>query len=114
MLRGEVKDNESARECYTTVEESYAERHEADEEISANWVSAAILTDSHAAPELAEAYLELEKAKGEMEEEIAEMTVESLQDGSYVNQVLMRYFIDAAEPWYLSYHLQQKPHQAAT
>ncbi|MGL6215562.1 tetratricopeptide repeat protein [Billgrantia desiderata] len=90
MLIEEVESNESARECYSTVEASYAELHEAGEEIPANWMSAAILADSHAAPELAEAYLEQEKAKGKMEAEIAEMTIESLQDGSYVDQVLMR------------------------
>lgn len=90
MLIEEVESNESARECYSAVEESYAERHEADEEIPANWVGAAILADSHAALELAEAYLEQEKAKGEMEAEFAEMTIESLQNGSYVDQVLMR------------------------
>ncbi|MCE8022736.1 tetratricopeptide repeat protein [Billgrantia aerodenitrificans] len=90
MLIEEVESNESARECYSAVEESYAERHEADGEIPANWVGAAILGDSHAAPELAEAYLEQEKAKGKMEAEIAEMTIESLQDGSYVGQVMMR------------------------
>ncbi|MCE8030103.1 hypothetical protein HOP54_15545 [Halomonas daqingensis] len=90
MLIEEVESNESARECYSAVEESYAERHELGEEIPANWMSAAILADSHAALELAEAYLEQEKAKGVMEAEIAEVTIESLQDGSYVDQVLMR------------------------
>ncbi|NIC05012.1 hypothetical protein [Billgrantia bachuensis] len=91
MLIEEVESNESARECYSAVEESYAERHDADGEIPANWVSAAILADSRAAPELAGAYLEQEKAKGKMEAEIAEMTIERFQDGSYVDQVLMRY-----------------------
>ena len=90
MLIEEVESNESARECYSAVEESYAERHELGGEIPANWMSAAILADSHAALELAEAYLEQEKAKGVMEAEFAEMTIESLQDGSYVDQVLMR------------------------
>lgn len=90
MLIEEVESNESARECYSAVEESYAERHELGGEIPANWMSAAILADSHAALELAEAYLEQEKAKGVMEAEFAEVTIESLQDGSYVDQVLMR------------------------
>ncbi|MBZ0329686.1 hypothetical protein KZO25_05055 [Halomonas sp. ANAO-440] len=90
MLIEEVKDNESARECYATVEESYAERHEADEEIPANWVGAAILGDSHAAPELIETYLEQEAKKGELAGHIAETTINSLTDGSYVGQALMR------------------------
>ncbi|SEG10672.1 hypothetical protein [Billgrantia desiderata] len=90
MLIEEVESNESARECYSAVEESYAERHELGGEIPANWMSAAILADSHAALELAEAYLEQEKAKGVMEAEFAEVTIESLQDGSYVDQVMMR------------------------
>jgi tetratricopeptide (TPR) repeat protein len=90
MLIEEVESHESARECYSAVEESYAERHEADGEIPVNWVGSAVLADSHAALELAEAYLEQEKAKGEMEAEFAEMTIASFQDGSYVDQVLMR------------------------
>lgn len=90
MLIEEVKGDDSGKECYSAVEENYAEQHREDSQIPANWVGAAILADSHAAPELAEAYLEQEKAKGEMEAEMAEMTIESLQDGSYVDQVLMR------------------------
>lgn len=91
MLIEEVEGDDSGKECYSAVEESYAERHSTDSKISANWGGgAAILADSHAAPELVEAYLEQEKAKGEMEAEMAEMTIESLQDGSYVNHVLMR------------------------
>ncbi|PMR70414.1 tetratricopeptide repeat protein [Halomonas heilongjiangensis] len=90
MLIEEVKGDDSGKECYSAVEENYAEQHREDSQIPANWAGAAILADSHSAPELAEAYLEQEKAKGEMEAEMAEMTIESLQDGSYVDQVLMR------------------------
>jgi Tfp pilus assembly protein PilF len=90
MLIEEVKDNESARECYSTVEASYAELHEAGEEIPANWVGAAILGDSHAASELIETYLEQEAEKGELAGHMAETNISSFVDGSYVDQVLMR------------------------
>ncbi|WP_010630028.1 hypothetical protein [Halomonas sp. KM-1] len=90
MLIEEVKSNESARECYSAVEESYAERHEADGEIPANWVGAAVLANSYAAAELIETYLEQEAEKGELASHMAETTISSLVDGSYVDQVLMR------------------------
>ncbi|UYG08298.1 hypothetical protein [Halomonas sp. M4R1S46] len=90
MLIEEVEGDDTGKECYSAVEESYAEQHSKDSQIPANWVGAAILADSQAAPELVEAYLEQERAEGEMEAEMAKMTIESLQDGSYVDQVLMR------------------------
>jgi len=90
ILIEEVEGNDSGKECYSTVEKHYAERHSTDNKIPANWVGAAILADTHIASELVEAYLEQESGKGEMETEMAKMTVESLQDGSYVNKVLMR------------------------
>lgn len=90
MLIEEVEGENSGKECYSAVEESYVEQHREDSQISANWVGATILGDSHAAPELIEAFLKQEKDKGELEAEMAEMTIESLQDGSYVDQVLMR------------------------
>ncbi|EPC03200.1 hypothetical protein L861_23105 [Litchfieldella anticariensis FP35 = DSM 16096] len=90
MLIEEVKGDNSGKECYSRVEESYAEQHKEDSQIPANWMSAAILADSHNAPELVENYIKQEKAKGELEAEMAGMTIESLQDGSYVDQVLMR------------------------
>lgn len=89
MLIEEVK-NESAKECYAEVEESYADLHGAGKEIPGNWVGAAILGDSYAASELIETYLEQEAAKGELAGHIAETTISSLVDGSYVDQVLMR------------------------
>ncbi|MCC5883802.1 MAG: hypothetical protein JJU25_14370 [Halomonas sp.] len=90
MLIEEVESNESARECYSAVEEGYAERHEEDGEIHANWVGAAILGDSHAAAELIEKYLEQETEKGELAVQMSETTINSLIDGSYLDQVLMR------------------------
>ncbi|OAZ98398.1 MULTISPECIES: hypothetical protein [unclassified Halomonas] len=91
ILIEEVKGNDRGKACYSSVEERYAERHNSDGKIPANWVGAAILADTQDAPRLVEAYLEQARSKGEMEAEMAEMTIESLQDGSYVDQVLMRH-----------------------
>lgn len=90
MLIEEIEGGSRGKECYSTIEKSYAEQHRENNQIPTSWVGAAILADSHAAQELIENYFRQEKAKGELEEEMAEMTIESLQDGSYVDQVLMR------------------------
>ncbi|MGM0824982.1 MAG: tetratricopeptide repeat protein [Pseudomonadota bacterium] len=90
MLIEEVEGDDSGKECYSSVDERYAERHSTDNEIPVNWVGAAILADTQGATELVETYLDQARSKGEMEAEMAETTIESLRDGSYVDQVLMR------------------------
>lgn len=90
ILIEEVEGNDRGKECYSTVEKHYAERHGTKDKIPANWVGAAILADAYVAPELVEAYLEQERNEGQMEAEMAIITIESLQNGSYVDQVLMR------------------------
>ncbi|QNI03304.1 hypothetical protein HXW73_10375 [Halomonas sp. SH5A2] len=90
ILIEEVEGNDSGKACYSSVEERYAEQHSTDDKIPANWVGAAILADTKDAPGLVEAYLEQARSEGDIEAEMAETTIESLRDGSYVDQVLMR------------------------
>lgn len=90
MLIEEVEGDSSGKECYSAVERGYVERHREGSQITFNWVGAAVLADSRAAPELIEAYLEQKYIKGELEAEMAKRSIESLQDGSYVDKLLMR------------------------
>ena len=104
MLIDRVQGAASGKSCYAQLEQDYTSqaasspgevRHavNASHTMSAvpfNQVGAAILGDSPRAQALAEAYVAQARTQGGIEaEDVARLTVEALQNGSYVDRVLM-------------------------
>lgn len=104
MLVGKTQGNAPGDACYADIERDDASqpteptaeaRHASDTGhaaslVSFNRVGAAILGDSPHAKVLAEAYIDQARELGGIEaEDVARQTVEALENGSYVDEVLM-------------------------
>ncbi|MEC9481928.1 MAG: hypothetical protein UMU75_01210 [Halomonas sp.] len=90
MLVEQTRGETAGQACYRETERQHAALHESSEPVGFPWVGAAILGETPNAEALTDAYLERVRRDGGIERfDLARQSIESLESGRYVQDVLM-------------------------